>query len=1451
MTHGPDRDVCVWSEATAGRVDEWPQFVLAETYEADGARGSVEARLSSLSRNHRHAPCLGGVKVKGQWCSLADFAGGYTPAFAKAVVVGAEEYLRGPRARRPSGGFYQTPVLPEEKLLEEDQDFCHELPVKVLFGEYEDREIAVTTGGGEDSEDLKNDQHPVEESSDYSKLSRLSQEEKLERVQMLHRRLGHPSNEALVRMLQHGGANPEMIRLASELVCPACQLSSPPGRPRAARPEVRSVVFNTALHADLKYLRDFKGGLYVALSVVDEATNYHLAKLLRTRRPDQVASKFISMWIAMFGSPQSIRLDQGGEWEKEFIQMLEAHSIHSEFIGSHSPWSNGYAERHGALLGVSVQAIVQEKQVVGRAGMKLALSAACQAKNAVVSRGGHSAHYLVFGRQACYPELLDDDVWSRKSLGFALSTDGEVARSAEMRTAAKIALLRGDVIEKIKRALRRAPAGPRREYTPGEMVYFWSPARPHDGRYLRNQGAWRGPAIVLVPDGTDRYFVSWRGRCLLLSSANLKGATVEDANRHDLRLQDTDIDLSKGFVDMTDEAPPPAVGNGEPEAPFDAQAPGVRLRRRPNGLGRKTSEAKRMMAGLKSVKQVLKRPLEGFRRRRVLPGRHRKRTPEDCPELEVVSDPPPEVVRVPSEDEGRAPVDEGHQGQEMWEEAPPASAAPGAYDHLDDLPCQLRKRQRELALENERSLKKLKTTEFANLVMMAVSEGELRGEEVLPNEWLSRGEVLKLSDLLDLPLSSVRLHRAPRKRLQHPGQRRSRSRVTVMFGQDPYQVLIVEESGEQVSQRPRRRCPHLWRGASLFLRDPDEVRCRRGRDHDVKVYLQKGASIFAVDVSCDEVARAAAQDVEDAIMTAEAFVLKMKANGKELDPRHFSAEERRAFQESDEKEWKAWQHNHVVQELDEQSARAIPRQRIFKVPARVVRTNKALAGSKELSAKSRIVLPGHLDPDGGLVRTDAPTTQMSAVRMAIVLGLSKGWKFLLFDVATAFLSGREVDRDLYVKPPPDLRCAGAATLWRILKSAYGLSEAPRLWYMQARELLGKCGFEELQFAPATFVKVRRGEKGSTVLAILCLHVDDGFLTVAEGEEKTVRQAIDKLFSIKEWIIIAEKAVSYLGMQVYLKNGVFYNDMNNYIRELKSALIPDGGDTVKLGPGELKEYRRLVAQLRWPVHLVLPERLYEVSSLAQRVGTACLGDLRAANQTLREIQIEAQAGRALLKFEGLRGQPVLVSYFDAALGKSAPDSSAPPPAQRGEAHFIASQGVLEGRDRASLVEYHSNKISRVVRSSLAAEGSSMASTADRLTYNLKLLDALAYGKTEVDATWRSSLRSMGHLVTDARSLYDHVNGSGLATERQVSLDILAVRQMVQEGMLSLHWVPTWRQFADGLTKSMPDELFQRFRVSGCLNVVQTPEDEEEEIRRANLRRAQRERRKIRLRQVARP
>ena len=62
------------------------------------------------------------------------------------------------------------------------------------------------------------------------------------------------------------------------------------------------------------------------------------------------------------------------------------------------------------------------------------------------------------------------------------------------------------------------------------------------------------------------------GRCLLPSAPSLKGASVEEARWQDLRLGETEVDLAKGYVDLTDEPLPPALH--EDEAPFAVQDQG-------------------------------------------------------------------------------------------------------------------------------------------------------------------------------------------------------------------------------------------------------------------------------------------------------------------------------------------------------------------------------------------------------------------------------------------------------------------------------------------------------------------------------------------------------------------------------------------------------------------------------------------------------------------------------------------------------------------------------------------------------------------------------------------------------------------------------------------------------------------------------------------------------------
>ena len=1097
--------------------------------------------------------------------------------------------------------------------------------------------------------------------------------------------------------------------------------------------------------------------------------------------------------------------------------------------------------------------------------MKVALACALQAKNATVSRRGHSARQLVFGRQCYMPELLDEETWGAAAIGQALSLEGEVARQAELRAAAKMALLRSDIHEKLKVALRRAPGGQVREFAPGEMVYFWSPASDvKNKRYKRNSGAWRGPAVVLMPDGQQKYFVSWRGRCLLVAAANLKVASLEAADDHDLRLREAEAHLERGYLDLSDEV---AVdSHQEAESNVEPHLPALRVRRPRNGLGRKLSEAQRVMKHLKSVKRMLKLPLRPQLRRRPRrvqgglplpdgpPPPAGEVRPEDVPvPSDVGSDyapsESPEVERVPQErlvPVVPAPVD--------------AAALRRRQEMLDDLPNTrlFRKRLRDEAGEEaepeQPQAKRLRDPDFNNYVLTALSEGELFKLPVRKKEWLSKAEVNQLGKLLDLPLSSVRLRRAPRKRLQRPGPHRARPRTTVMFQKDPSSVLVGQETAEQVEQRPQRKVPFLWRGMTLFTKQRRRGHRRRvplltfygysaeGKQNMESLFVQKDGVTYAVPPVNEATFYAACADMAESMCVTEAFLLKMKASGKELDARFFDEKEAEQFAKSDLAEWEAWEKNKVVQRLSPEEARRVPAHRVFRVPARVVRTNKAALGSDLLQAKSRIVLPGHTDPDLGSVRTDSPTTQESAVRLTLCLAASRSWCVFLFDVSTAFLSGKAVGRELYVRPPRDLAGIHAGELWRILRSAYGLAEAPRLWYERAKECLSECGFEEVAFAPATFVlRVKATRGGWEVRAVLCLHVDDGLLAACRCYAEEIRKEVDKRFQIKVWHLVGDKPCDYLGLKLSYLDGNFITDMTEYVLAIQFPELAALKPKAVLTGEYLKAYRRLVAQLRWPAHRVLPELLFPVSSLAQRVSGAVWEDLVEAVSLLETFHSHAREGQARLKIPAVGNDPVLITYFDASLGKTSSTSG-----QRGEVHFISGREALSTACAAGVIEFHSNKIARVVRSSMAAECCSMSAAADRRLYNQKLLEALWHGYLEVSPEWKSELTIPGYLVTDAKSLFDHVHGSSLlASERQTSLDILSVRQLIQEGHLKLFWVPTWKQYGDMLTKSMQDVLFRSFRKKGCLCLVESDEDQAEEARRAGVRKGQRERRKARM------
>ena len=386
-------------------------------------------------------------------------------------------------------------------------------------------------------------------------------------------------------------------------------------------------------------------------------------------------------------------------------------------------------------------------------------------------------------------------------------------------------------------------------------------------------------------------------------------------------------------------------------------------------------------------------------------------------------------------------------------------------------------------------------------------------------------------------------------------------------------------------------------------------------------------------------------------------------------------------------------------------------------------------------------------------------------------------------------------------------------------------------------MLEDSGLQELPFSRSTFVRSKDGL--STV--VCALHVDDGILAgdPQSVEFQTVFKKINENFNIKEWQELGSVGVDFLGCKVFRNLKYIKDSMKTYVKKIEPMSATSGD--APLTEKERTAFRRLVMQLRWPAQHVLPERLFAVSELAQVVTKATMSNARSANKLLEEFKSLSESDLMELKYVAIDEEPMVVSYFDASLGKSSTNK-----AQQGQVHLITTAAAENVPAPANIIEFKSSKITRVVKSSLAAEGNSLSTATDEQLYLRLLCESLWYEPPVIDSQWKQKLRITGIVVTDAKALFDHLVKTGhMTSEKQTMLDILAAKQLIECTAMKVAWVPTFRQLADGLTKDMVDELFKSFKANNTLCLKETIEDARLEAHRAGLRKGQRERRKQRM------
>ena len=562
--------------------------------------------------------------------------------------------------------------------------------------------------------------------------------------------------------------------------------------------------------------------------------------------------------------------------------------------------------------------------------------------------------------------------------------------------------------------------------------------------------------------------------------------------------------------------------------------------------------------------------------------------------------------------------------------------------------------------------------------------------------------------------------------------------------------------------------------------------------------------------------------IGDFLELDEIYVNRELAKRKsEVSERKLNVEEREKFIQAKRQELEVYFRNGVWEFA---APHVVNKGRV--ITARWVLTWKPIEGTDQFKAKARLVLRGFEDPDLTTLTTAAPTANRLSKMMMLMMIPNHDWRLYCGDVRAAFLSGKEFTRKLIVKLPKDcgplLGFPSTNEVHMTMnKSAYGLADAPLLWFQEASSRLRKVPTVEHPLDKCCYLIYNQ-----EVLTGMCIiHVDD-LLIAGDNKDPIFNQAVDNIkrsFDFGKWIVLTkEDSVLYCGGRIKEGDGKKVTlDYEDYTKKVIPLTIPKQREQVaKVNEREISKIRALIGALQWPAGQGCPWLNASVSLQAGRVSDADVNLMIDLNKTLRFAKENASIALTMHSLISKGDDICFICFTDAALAVRADLAS-----QGGYLIVATSNAVLRGETVPySVVSWRSFKLPRVARSSLAAEAQACAVGLDEL---LMVKAFYAYMK-EPRRGIKEYDKMIGEqpcaIVTDAKALYDSVRRESIQSslDKRAALEILGIKESIRTMNAQWRWVSSERQLADGLTKLASRQDMADILKGGYVKLVHDPE-----------------------------
>lgn len=233
-------------------------------------------------------------------------------------------------------------------------------------------------------------------------------------LRKMHINLGHCSTADMHRILQHQGAQAEVLGLVKAFSCDLCKSRQGPKAVKDSAPP-RDLAPLRYIGLDVKWLPTWKPEYKIkCLNIVCRASG--LQQMYPLREGEQECSEVIARlyrhWTRSYGRPKYVKFDASRcNLGQLFLDCLERDGTTPLDIPGEAHEQMGDVEAQGQQFEHVLIKVMQEMGLKSYPEWLECVDCTTEARNMLMKRQGYSAYQLVFGRD---PEFPGDDLYSEK-----------------------------------------------------------------------------------------------------------------------------------------------------------------------------------------------------------------------------------------------------------------------------------------------------------------------------------------------------------------------------------------------------------------------------------------------------------------------------------------------------------------------------------------------------------------------------------------------------------------------------------------------------------------------------------------------------------------------------------------------------------------------------------------------------------------------------------------------------------------------------------------------------------------------------------------------------------------------------------------------------------------------------------------------------------------------------